>query len=175
MPNSVRVATVPANSATMSPIITQKYLHFFEMNIIASERVENQIRIATGESRLSRLRTRCRDSFCDLSMPLADEDSSDAAVGMYGSSSMVDIDKNVKRLRTHGRKRKMGATGLAYRPQRRRFHLSRRVQEERANGGRGSKCAGTGIHSSGGLGRAVSARNVVTCMQPIRIGRLVFR
>ena len=109
-------------------------------------------------------------------MPLADEDSSDAAVGMYGSSSMVDIDdKNDERLRTHGRKRKMGATGLAYRPQRRRFHLSRRVQEERANGGRGSKCAGTGIHSPGGLGKAVSARNVVTCIQPIRVGRLVFK
>jgi hypothetical protein len=55
-------------------------------------------------------------------MPLSDEDSSDAAVGMDGSS-MVDIDKNDERLRTHGGKRKMGATGLGYRSQRRRFHL----------------------------------------------------
>lgn len=39
---------------------------------------------------------------CDLSMPLADEDSSDAAVGMDGSS-MIDIDKNDE-LIAHGEK-----------------------------------------------------------------------
>lgn len=110
---------------------------------------------------------------CDLSMPLADEDSSDAAVGMDGSS-MVDIDENDERLRTKRKKRTMGATGLAYRPQTRRFHLHKGCRGQ-SQWRAGIEVCWHGYSQFWRFGEAVSARNVVTCIQPIRIERLVFR